>query len=328
MNGHFSNILCVLSDSHRQDDVVAQALHIAQSHQASLTIMLALEALPPNANMVMESFAYIDSQQSMENQAKSWLTEQSKSWSKQYNIETKATVGNPLIDIVTEVINNQFDLVIKRADEGFLDRLFGSLDMRLFRKCPCPVWILNKKNSSQYKNVVASLDLNYHYPENEVAVRRQLNMDILRHATQIALLEFSQLHIVHVFDSIPENMLRDGFISFDSEPADSDLADIHQERELALNELLTELESELAPDVLEFLKPQKHIVHGYTRREIAATAKSLDADLVVMGTVAKLGIPGFLMGSTAEDTIHQLRCAVVGVKPKGFVSPISVKQED
>ena len=80
MKGHYKNILCVLSDSHRQDDTVAQALHIAKAHQASLTIMLSLESLPLNASMVMESFSYVDSQQTMETQAQHWLKEQAESW--------------------------------------------------------------------------------------------------------------------------------------------------------------------------------------------------------------------------------------------------------
>ena len=324
MTSHFTNILCVLSDSHRQDDVVAQAIHIAKSHQASLTIMLALEALPPNANMVMESFAYIDSQQSIETQAEHWLQQQATIWSKQYELNTHVSIGQPLLDIISQVITNNYDLVIKRSEEGFLDRLFGSLDMRLFRKCPCPVWILNEKSSSQYQNVVAALDLNYHYPEHEVAIRRQLNLDILRHSAQIALLEFAQLHIVHIFDSVPENIVRDGFISVDNDKMETDLAKIHQERERELDTLLKELQKELSDETIEFLKPKIHIVHGYPRREIAATAKSLAADLVVMGTVARLGVPGFIMGGTAEETIHQLRCSVVGIKPQGFISPLTV----
>ena len=327
MKGHYKNILCVLSDSHRQDDTVAQALHIAKAHQASLTIMLSLEALPPNASMVMESFTYIDSQQSMETQAKHWLKEQAESWRNQYPVATEVTVGQPLIDIVSYAVNHDIDLVIKRAEESFLDKLFGSLDMRLFRKCPCPVWIINHKPRSQYKNVVAALDLNYHYPQHEVSVRRELNRDILRHASQIALLEFAQLHIVHVFDAVPENIARDGFISVDNDQMETDLAKIHAERETELDKLLEELGSELDDNVLEYLNPQKHIVHGYPRREIAATTTSLDTDVIVMGTVARLGVPGFIMGGTAEDTIHQLKCAVVGVKPRGFETPISVKKD-
>lgn len=323
MKGHYQNILCVLTDSHRQDDTVAQAIHIAKAHQASLTIMLALEALPPNASMVMESFSYIDSQQTMESQATHWLEEQADSWGQHYALGTKVTVGQPLIDVVTYVLKSEIDLIIKRAEESFLDRLFGSLDMRLFRKCPCPVWIINHRPRSQYKNVVAALDLNYHYPEHEVAMRRDLNRDVLRHATQIALLEFAQLHIVHVFDAVPENIARDGFITVDDDRMETDLAKIHTEREEALDKLLTELDDILGSNVLDYLKPQKHIVHGYPRREIAATTASLDTDIIVMGTVARLGVPGFIMGGTAEETIHQVKCAVVGIKPRGFETPIA-----
>lgn len=322
MKGHYKNILCVLSDSHRQDETVAQAIHIAKTHQAEITIMLALEALPPNANMVMESFSYIESQQNMETQAQQWLSEQSKSWSQQYPVNTAVAIGDPLINVVSRVVNHDVDLVIKRAEESFLDRLFGSLDMRLLRKCPCPVWIVDRKPKSQYKNVVAALDLNYHYPEHEAEVRRELNRDVLRHASQIALLEFAQLHVLHVFDAIPENMTRDGFVTVDNENMEDDVASFFAERDAELTRLLDELESDLDDHVLEYLKPQKHIVHGHPRRDIAATSTSVNADVVVMGTVARVGIPGFIIGNTAEETMHQLQCAVVGIKPAGFKTPV------
>ncbi|MAI39025.1 universal stress protein [Alteromonas sp.] len=327
MKGHYKNILCVLGDSHRQDDTVAQALHIAKTHQANITIVLALEALPPNANMIMESFSYIESQQGMETQAQQWLTEQSKNWSQHYHADTEVLIGDQLINVVSYVVNNNIDLVIKRAEESFLDKLFGSLDMRLLRKCPCPVWVVDRKPKSQYKSVVAALDLNYHYPKHEVSVRQELNRDILRHASQIALLEFAQLHVVHVFDAVPENIARDGFITVDNDRMEHDLAKIFEERDNELALLLNELSDELDDDVLDFLKPQKHIVHGYPRREIAATAASVSADVVVMGTVARLGVPGFIMGGTAEETIHQLHCAVVGIKPSGFQTPISIEKK-
>lgn len=327
MNGHYSNILCVLSDTHQQDDIVAQAIHIAKSHQASLTLMLALESLPPNANIVMTSFSALDSQQSMETQADEWLVELGERWSQTYPLNTRVCIGNPLIDIVRYVQREKCDLVIKKADDSFLDRLFGSLDMRLLRKCPCPVWILDPDHKGKYKNVVAALDLNYHYPEHEVALRKKLNLDVLYHASKIALLEFSQLHIVHIFDAVPENIIRDGFISVDDDRMETDLAKIHSEREQALEVLLGDLEAKLAPDVMDYLKPKAHIVHGYPRREIAATTQSLDTDIIVMGTLARLGVPGYIMGGTAEETIQQLHCAVVGIKPEGFVSPITLDDE-
>jgi nucleotide-binding universal stress UspA family protein len=50
-------------------------------------------------------------------------------------------------------------------------------------------------------------------------------------------------------------------------------------------------------------------------------------DLVVMGTVARGGIPGLLIGNTAERVLRQLPCSVLAVKPDGFVSPVKLDSE-
>lgn len=98
MKGHYRNILCVLYDTHKQDEVVAQAIHVAKSHQAELTILLALESLPPNANIIMESFSMIDAEQSMNSAAESWLEEQSKSWQEKYPVKCVARFGHPFME--------------------------------------------------------------------------------------------------------------------------------------------------------------------------------------------------------------------------------------
>jgi nucleotide-binding universal stress UspA family protein len=45
-------------------------------------------------------------------------------------------------------------------------------------------------------------------------------------------------------------------------------------------------------------------------------------DLVVMGTVARRGFAGLLIGNTAERVLRKLPCSVLAVKPDGFVSPV------
>lgn len=326
MKGHFKNILCILSDTHKQDEVVAQAIHIAKRHQAKLTIQLKLEALPPNANMVMQSFAYLETHSSIESNAKAWLNEHIQNWAKEYPVTGEVTIGENFIDVIKYIIRNEVDLVIKLSDADIVERFFGSNDMQLLRKCPCPVWVVHRGESKQYDSIVAALDLNYHYPSHEVSVRKKLNLDILRYAARIALMEFAQLHIVHVYDVVPESILRGGFISVDEDALQNDLEGIYTEREDELNRLLNELDTELDEGSLDYLKPERHLVHGYPRREIAATAKAVGAKAVVMGTVARLGVPGFIMGGTAEETLHQLHCAVVGIKPEGFISPIALDE--
>jgi universal stress protein E len=47
-------------------------------------------------------------------------------------------------------------------------------------------------------------------------------------------------------------------------------------------------------------------------------------DILVMGTVARGGIPGLLIGNTAERVLSKLRCSVLTLKPDHFVSPVRV----
>jgi nucleotide-binding universal stress UspA family protein len=43
-----------------------------------------------------------------------------------------------------------------------------------------------------------------------------------------------------------------------------------------------------------------------------------------MGTVARTGIPGLLIGNTAEGVLNQVDCSLLALKPEGFVSPVAV----
>jgi len=41
-----------------------------------------------------------------------------------------------------------------------------------------------------------------------------------------------------------------------------------------------------------------------------------------MGTVARTGLPGLLIGNTAEKILNRVTASVLAVKPEGFVSPL------
>ena len=43
-----------------------------------------------------------------------------------------------------------------------------------------------------------------------------------------------------------------------------------------------------------------------------------------MGTVARTGIAGLIMGNTAESILDQLEQSVIAIKPQGFVSPVKL----
>ena len=61
------------------------------------------------------------------------------------------------------------------------------------------------------------------------------------------------------------------------------------------------------------------------RQEIPNLVKRIDADIIVMGTVARTGIPGFFMGNTAETILNQINCSVLAIKPRGFKTPVELE---
>ncbi|MBN1279903.1 MAG: universal stress protein [Chlorobiaceae bacterium] len=48
-------------------------------------------------------------------------------------------------------------------------------------------------------------------------------------------------------------------------------------------------------------------------------------DILIMGTVARTGISGFIIGNTAENILEEISCSLVALKPEGFVSPVKVR---
>jgi nucleotide-binding universal stress UspA family protein len=65
-----------------------------------------------------------------------------------------------------------------------------------------------------------------------------------------------------------------------------------------------------------------HLVQGDPGVVIPHFAKEHAVDLVVMGTLGRLGTHGMFIGDTAERVLNQLECSVLALKPSGFVSPI------
>ena len=65
-----------------------------------------------------------------------------------------------------------------------------------------------------------------------------------------------------------------------------------------------------------------HLIKGSAAEIIPAFVEEQKVDLVVIGTVGRSGIPGLLIGNTAERVLNAVDCSVLTVKPEGFETPI------
>jgi universal stress protein E len=58
-------------------------------------------------------------------------------------------------------------------------------------------------------------------------------------------------------------------------------------------------------------KDKVHVVHGQTDEVIANTARKIDADLIVIGTVGRSGIKATVVGNTSERLLDHTHCDVL-----------------
>ena len=82
------------------------------------------------------------------------------------------------------------------------------------------------------------------------------------------------------------------------------------------------LEKLLEAHNLELDDERLHLIKGSPAASIHHVAENTNADIVVMGTVGRVGIPGLFIGNTAEEVLQTAACSILAVKPEGFESPV------
>jgi len=300
----FRSIVFIEDPSANSQAAFARAVRLARANKAELTVVSVQREL--ERNLPNLQLAILRSQ-------KKRLLEFTRSVdTKGVKVTTKSLVGIPFVEVIREIISAKHDLLIKMAEgRGGLGRLlFGSTDWQLMRTCPCPVWIMKASRQERFSRILAAVD-----PDPGVQANEELNRLILDLATSIARQEAGELHIVHAWSVPSEKQIRSGDIQI----AAADLERLVTETGAAHKEWLSKL---LAQHDLSQLRTKTHLLKGTPAKVIPAVAKKSRAQLVVMGTVARTGIPGFLIGNTAERILSKLDCSVLTVKPKGFETPV------
>jgi nucleotide-binding universal stress UspA family protein len=203
--------------------------------------------------------------------------------------------------------------------------LFGGTDQHLLRKCPCPVWIMVGDTSANYRQILAAVDFDpWGEDDAESRAEDSLNRQILGLAASLAASDFAQLHLVHAWQSITDNVIRVFSSELPDDEAAASRARERREHQFRLELLEKKIRDQLGSETYRYLSPRFRLREGNPRDVIPELAAELDADLVVMGTVGRTGIPGLLIGNTAEVILNNLECSVLAVKPEGFVTPVTL----
>lgn len=322
----FKNILCVVENGEACKPALERAVTLAENNQACLTVVDVIEGITADCKIPQEGTIATDLQCALLNSHEQELEALVEPYRTRIEIQTKVLTGTAFLEIIREVLRNGRDLVIKIPEtQGWLNRLFGNTDMRLLRNCPCPVWILKPTPEKTYRIILAAVDVDTAHPPTELQSRHALNRQILQMAGSLALSDFAELHIVQAWHATGESMMRGSLMRTPEKEVAAYVEQVKQRYTANLDVLMGEVVGKLGKEALDYLKPRTQLVKGFARKEIPALAKRIEADLVVMGTVARTGIPGFIVGNTAEMILNQIDCSVLAIKPPGFVTPVTVE---
>lgn len=316
----FSNIVAVCDLDDDGPGSIRRAAVLGRAHGAQMTVLAVRDSAADIRQLAR--FAGVGTQsiaQGMIDDMRAALASLVAPFKNGMEIGIEARIGRPFREIIGDVLDHDRDLVIKMAEpfDGTHSYLFTSTDQHLIRKCPCPVWLAMPGAAPAPKTMLAAVDLE----DDDDDQGNALNREIIALALRVAMANGARLHVTHVWEAPAEDLIRRW--TNDADDVERYLDTIETRRRAALDRLVGEVLAELdAEGELPAIVP--HLARGRPRDVIPAHIHSMGVDLLVIGTLARTGVPGLIIGNTAEDVLNAVDCSVLTVKPPGYVSPLAL----
>lgn len=196
-------------------------------------------------------------------------------------------------DAVAEYASSErVDLVVTTPLGGGHGGLSSS-DWRLLATSPAPVLMVREPGVRQYRNIVAAVD-----PFHAHAKPAQLDQEILAAAARLQAQTSAALAVLHCYAPPP-------ILVADSRVA-AEAGDFDAERRRVLAELLRDA---------GLPESAARVVPGAPHAVIQTMVDAGEADVIVMGALARGRIKEWMIGNTAERVLHRTRVDVLAVNP-------------
>jgi universal stress protein E len=186
--------------------------------------------------------------------------------------------------------------VIKRA-------LLTNTDWNLIRTCPVPLLLVKPHEEPHEKiSILAAID-----PLHKADKPGKMDQWILEAAKELQSVTHGDLHVVHAIQpALPYVMSADGMGVPIAPPTEEMVESMRIQHARSVEQLLGSLSIETE---------NVHILDGDPRDVLIREAETLQADIVVLGAVARGALGRLLLGSTAEQIMDRIPSDLLIVKP-------------
>jgi universal stress protein E len=305
--------LLVAYDGLKTDEELPQAIaEVAQHLSAEVALFHAVEVVP-TSRWRSHRVSSEDLQRLLVDDCRRRLAERAHSLQ---GISTKLVLraGDPSTEIVNAAIEHQCDMIVLLERSATREHGFGATTNKLLRKSPIPVWAVRGSGQGYPRRILAAVDVASDDPQT-----RLLNDQILEIAVAFTRRSDTSLWLLHAWNLWGERLL----------------SGIGGEAPERVAELVSEEERTHRRDIERLLQRhdtggvdlQVELIRGDAVYVIPSAVERLGIDLLIMGTLSRTGLPGLVIGNTAERVLNRVACSVLAVKPQGFVSPLVAAME-
>jgi universal stress protein E len=297
--GQYERLLLVADQTLHQSAAMLRAIALAKASGAALDVRAFVSPVPIT-HLWEEKIDDVDAQR-YQRRYRRWVADELEQLSNQGLDGTVDVVfsSHPLLDILKTVHVLKPDLLIKDVRlEPALKRVFITpLDCHLLRECPIPVHLVNQIRYALPHRVVAAVDP--FDPDTQIS---GLNDVIIRSANTLALQCDVPLHLLCAYDL---SAAFNGEAPVVNGGWNEDLAN---ELRQTLHQAFVALADRhgVPPE-------RRHFVMGHPVQVINEFVEQYLADVVVMGTVHRVGIER-VIGSTTERALYSVPGSILAVR--------------
>src|SRR3990167_8160338 len=293
----FHNILFVSHGIQDETKALEQALKLTDDHQAQLSILIICPSFPDSLREYKASYeeSLIDKINKAIKTAKSAL----KSCKRKISIHIEVDCGStPDIRIIRHVLRHSHDLLIKGVETSESTKGFKALDMALLRKCPCALFLYRPFcHASETIQIAVAID-----PNDEELAGQELALRLLNISHSLADNYAGSLNIISCWSFALESCLRDSvWVKTSKNELAKLVSEEKQTHRMSLEALIKRSK----------LNNEHHIelLKGRPEERIPIAITDMKIDILIMGTVARTGISGFIIGNTAENILQKIDCS-------------------
>ena len=290
--GSLKNILLATDGSESCEGAVKEAIYLAKSYIAKLSVIYVLET---NPEFETEGLKFVEK---MEHAAREHL-ELIRNEAAAQNVEVEAIVrrtDQPYKAIVEEAAKMKSDVIVmgRRGRTGLEKMLMGSVAAKVIGYAPCKVLVVPRFAMISCKNILIATD------GSKYSVAAATEAIGIAKRCKSNLIIITVVHTEALSSMSPDT----GYTQSQQE--------VIERQELQRAERNISGVKELAEK--EGIHAEGVISEGRPYEAIAKAALEKNIDLIVIGSHGRTGVSKFLMGSVTERVIGHAESAVLVVK--------------